>query len=339
MIATLLASLCSIPIAGPKRTQPKATSIGTQLTVELVMIITYRLTRPDRQKGNEGMAQFVIQTHGRLQEAVAHEKGYFAEAGLRDYAMKTITLPPAQANRPFGAYQSYEEGSKASVSCACHWTVNIAAANGHGKLWAGCYSVSPAGIFVAEQSAIRRLADLGDVAVDVGYQSGSHYATLQALETRLGRDRIKLDFTGSPNTRLHRLVSGETHAATLFGAQLYIAEQLGFRRIADVSFMIAAMVPDGTDVADVARYYAALRRAQADIDLDHQRYTHYFMEDVPEAHRDRIDTAAFGPGERLVFEPYSAEIFDKTQDWVSERGIFDAAKLHQRDYQSAAVMA
>ncbi len=285
------------------------------------------------------MAQFVIQMHGRLQEAVAHEKGYFAEAGLGDYAMKTITLPPAPANRPFGAYQSYEQGSKASVSCACHWTVNMAAANGHGKLWASCYSVSPAGIFVAEQSAIRRLADLGDITVDVGYQSGSHYATLQALETRLDRDRIKLDFTGSPNTRLHRLVSGETQAATLFGCQLYIAEQLGFRRIADVSFMIAGMVPEGTDVADVARYYAALRRAQADIDLDHQRYTHYFMEDVPAPYRDRIDTAAFGPGERLVFEPYSSEIFDRTQTWIAERGIFDTDKLHQRNYENATLVA
>ena len=285
------------------------------------------------------MAQFVIQTHGRLQEAVAHEKGYFADAGLVDYAMKTIALPPTTVDRPFGAYQSYEEGAQASVSCACHWTVNMAAANGHGRLWAGCYSVSPAGIFVAERSAIRRLGDLADVAVDVGYQSGSHYATLQALETKLERNRIKLDFTGSPNVRLERLVNGETQAATLFGCQLYIAEQLGFRRIADVSFMIAGMVPEGTDVADVERYYAALRRAQADIDLDHQRYTHHFIEEIPEPYRDRVDTAAFGPGERLVFEPYSAEIFARTQDWVADRGIFDAQKLHQRDYESATITA
>ena len=285
------------------------------------------------------MVQFVIHTHGRLQESVAHEKGYFAEAGLTDYVMNTVALPPSPPGRPSGAYQSYEAGKSASVSCACHWTVNIAAANGHGKLWSGCYSLTPAGIFVAEQSAIRRIADLADVAVDVGYQSGSHYATLQAMETRLDRDRIKLDFTGNPDTRLHRLVNGETQAATLFGVQLYIAEQLGFRRIADVSFMISGMVPEGTNVDDVARYYAALRRAQADIDLDHQRYTHYFLDDVPAQYRDKIDTAAFGPGERLVFEPYSAEIFDKTQDWVAERGIFDAAKLHQRDYESATVMA
>lgn len=285
------------------------------------------------------MAQFVIQTHGRLQEWVADEKGFFAEAGLDDYVMRTIALPPADPAKPAGAYQSYEEGREASVSCACHWTVNMAAANGHGKLWAGCYSLSPAGIFVAEDSPIRKLGDLADVPVDVGYQSGSHYATIQALETRVERERIKLDFTGRPNARLARLVNGETQAATLFGCQLYVAEQLGFRRLADVTFMIAGMVPEGTDPADVAKYYEALRRAQAEIDLDHQRFTHYFLNDVPEEYRDRIDTAAFGPGERLVFEPYSAEIFEKTQDWVAERDIFTADKLNQLSHADATVAA
>ncbi len=61
--------------------------------------------------------------------------------------------------------------------------------------------------------------------------------------------------------------------------------------------------------------------------------------DVPEAYRDRVDTAAFGPGERLVFEPYSPEIFDKTQDWVAERDIFTADKLNQLGYAEATVLA
>lgn len=283
------------------------------------------------------MAQFKIMTHGRLQEWVAHEMGFFTEAGLDDYVMDTMTLPAVDPANPAGAYQSYERGREASVSCACHWTVNMAAANGHGKLWADCYSISPAGIFVANDSPIRKLEDLAGVAVDVGYQSGSHYATIQALETRVARDQIKLDFSGRPNVRLKRLVDGDTQAATLFGSQLYIAEQLGFRRVADATFMIAGMVPEGTDPADVTKYYEALRRAQMEIDLDHQRFTHYFLNDVPEEYRDRIDTAAFGPGERLVFEPYSPEIFAKTQDWVADRDIFTPDKLNQRNYADATI--
>ena len=146
------------------------------------------------------MAHFVIQTHGRLQEYVAHEKGYFTDAGLTDYSFSTVALKPTDPVSPSGAYQSYEAGRAASVSCACHWTVNMAAANGHGKLWAACYSLTPAGIYVAQDSAIKGLSYLADVAVDVGYQSGSHYATIQALEPHVGTEiRIVLAHEREPS--------------------------------------------------------------------------------------------------------------------------------------------
>ena len=31
-----------------------------------------------------------------------------------------------------------------------------------------------------------------------------------------------------------------------------------------------------------------------------------------------IDVNAFGPGERLVFEPYSREMFERTHRWMEE---------------------
>ena len=47
-----------------------------------------------------------------------------------------------------GAFQSIEQGREADVSCACHWTVNVAASKGHARLYADAYSVAPAGVFV-----------------------------------------------------------------------------------------------------------------------------------------------------------------------------------------------
>ena len=230
-----------------------------------------------------------------------------------------------------------QAGREASISCACHWTVNMAASNSHGRLWGDAYSVSPCGIFVAPDGGIDRLRDLAGVAVDVGYQSGSHYATIQALETAMAPDDIRLDFAGTPDQRLARLVAGESRAATLFGIQLAVAEQLGFRKVADCSFMIVGMVPDGVDPADVRKYYAALRRAQHDIDLHHQAYAHFYLNEVPAAYHDRIDVAAFGPGERIVFEPYSAEMYRETHRWVEERAIFAEEKVGRAAYDQAAL--
>jgi len=55
-----------------------------------------------------------------------------------------------------GAFQNIEKGLETNVSCACHWTVNVAASKGHGKLYADAYSVAPAAVFVPPESEIRK---------------------------------------------------------------------------------------------------------------------------------------------------------------------------------------
>ena len=290
------------------------------------------------------MATFIIHTHGRLQEWVAEEKGYFAAEGLTDYALSSHGLlsaghmrAPAQLDHRHGAYQTYEEGRDASVSCACHWTVNKAAAAQFGRVWGECYTVTPCGVFVPAASPIRSPEDLGDVGVHVGYQSGSHYTTIQALEPFLPLARIKLVFGGSPADRVDQLLDGMAPAATVFGAQYYLVEQLGFRKIVDATFMIAAMVPAGVEVGDVRRYFAALRRAQADIDVSHQPYTRYFANELPERHRALVDVRRFGPGERFVFEPYTQAMYERTQAWIDERGIFPGEQAAPAAYGEAVI--
>jgi hypothetical protein len=87
------------------------------------------------------MSKFVIEPHFPLQEWVAEEKGYFRAEGL-DYEFRELIRSTAgqhhnKANE--GAFQSIEKGREADVSCACHWTVNVAASNGHAKLYADVY--------------------------------------------------------------------------------------------------------------------------------------------------------------------------------------------------------
>ena len=96
------------------------------------------------------MPKFLIEPHFRLQEWVAEEKNYFRQEGL-DYEFRELvraTDGKIHDKGSKGAFQSFEEGRKANVSCACHWTVNVAASNGHGKMYTDVYSVAPAGIFV-----------------------------------------------------------------------------------------------------------------------------------------------------------------------------------------------
>ena len=286
------------------------------------------------------MGRFIVEPHFRLQEWVADAKGYFRDQGL-DYEFRELIRSTEgqhhnTANR--GAFQSIEQGREANVSCACHWTVNVAASNGHAKLYADAYSIAPSGIFVRADSAIRTPSDLAGVPISVGFQSGSHYSTIQALEQYLPPAEINLTFEdGMLFRRLELLIEGSSQAAALFSGPYYLVEQLGFRKVIDTTFMIAAMINGSPDPEDVRRYYRALKRAQRDIDLRPELYTHYYKNEFPERYHAVMDTRRWGPGERIVFETYSREVFEQSFNWIAQHEIFAEGRMGSGDYDKATV--
>jgi ABC-type nitrate/sulfonate/bicarbonate transport system substrate-binding protein len=287
------------------------------------------------------MSKFVIAPHMRLHEWVAEEKGYFADEGL-DYEFRPQLQRDDERSKELdgkdGAYQTFERGRTCDVSSACHWTVNMAAAAGHGLLYNKAYSVSPCAVFVAPDSGIERPEDLAGVPISVGYQSGSHYSTIEALDMFLDPADIELSFhEGLLFQRMEALYDGTVPAVSVFSGPYYFLEQSGFRKVVDTSFMMASMVDEGADMEDVDKFFRALRRAQTDIDLHAHRYTHYYKNEFPARFHDKMDTRLFGPGERIVFEPYTSEIYHDTQKWILERGIFDQGNPISREYGAAVV--
>jgi ABC-type nitrate/sulfonate/bicarbonate transport system substrate-binding protein len=292
------------------------------------------------------MAKFRIQSHGRLQEWVAEDKGYFKAAGLEyEFVVKPIvtwtadveTVASAPEDIQRGAYESIADGRGCNLSAACHWTVNMAAAAGHGRMWGKAYSVAPSGIFVPPGSHVNKPEALANVPVTVGYHSGSHYSTLQALEQFLTRDQIKLHFGGLLLDRLALLADGQIPAASLFGVPFYVAEQLGFRKIVDSTFMIGHLVTEHADFDQVERYFEALRRAQHDIDLEPEIYKHYFLRELPERYHKLIDIRQFGPGERIVFEPYPKSAFERTRQWIESWDLFPPEQKGSGDYSDSVI--
>ncbi|HXQ50443.1 MAG TPA: hypothetical protein VN802_05055 [Stellaceae bacterium] len=289
------------------------------------------------------MAKFVIAPHFRLQEWVAEEKGYFAAEGLDHEFRETMSSQSGATHHlgnMVGAYQTFEKGRTCDVSGACHWTVNVAASSGHGKLYRDAYSVSPAGVFVPPESAIKEPADLKGVPVSVGFQSGSHYSTIQALEQYMPLEDIKLSFNdGLLFSRMELLFDRKVPAAAVFSGPYYFLEQLGYRKVIDTTFMMASMITGDPDPADVRKYFAALRRAQRDIDLRPELYTHYYKNEFPARFHAMMDTRRWGPGERIVFEPYTREVFEDSFRWIAERGIFPEGGMGTGDYARSIFQA
>jgi hypothetical protein len=282
------------------------------------------------------MPKFTIQPHGRLQEWIAHEQGYFAAEGL-DYEFGV--RPTADREKQLdasgqvkevrsGAFESYQQGGghkgvKSDISCACHWAVNQASAQRIGKMWGKAYVVTPGGVMVPPDSPIRTPEDLAGREVAVGYHSGSHFTTVQALEPFMRADQITLKYVGMPWARVDVGIDRDVPATSVWGLTFQVLEQFGFRKVVDTTFMIGFMFPPGVDPADVEKYMNGLKRAQMDLDFAPERYKHLYLNEIPDRYKQKVDVRRFSTGERIVFLPYTAEMYAKAQAWMQERGLFE----------------
>ena len=100
---------------------------------------------------------------------------------------------------------------------------------------------------------------------------------------------------------------------------------------------MATMLTGEPDMEDVQKFFRALRRAQADIDLRPELYTRLYKKEFPTRFHATMDTRRWGPGERIVFEPYSRAIFEDSRAWIAEHGIFDGGDLGAKAYDNAVV--
>jgi NitT/TauT family transport system substrate-binding protein len=282
---------------------------------------------------------FTVEPHVRLQEWVAQERGFFAAEGL-DYEFEaggfaagtagtagTVGTVNSADATPLsvrsGAFEDIAAGRSSDVSCACHWAVNAAASAQHGKMYGKAYSVCPSGIYVAQDSGLTDPRDLAGVEVGVGYHSGSHYSALQALEGFLDRDEVTLSFVGRPFDRARLLLDGQARAVNVWGAPAYLLEQRGFRKLVDTTFVMSFLLAPAAAADDVERYFRALLRAQQEIDLDLHRYTGHWAREMPADLLELVDVRRFGPGERIVPQPYTREMFERTQGWMQGWGLLD----------------
>jgi hypothetical protein len=77
--------------------------------------------------------------------------------------------------------------------------------------------------------------------------------------------------------------------------------------------------------------------AQRDIDLRPELYTRYYKNEFPDRFHAAMDTRRWGPGERIVFESYSREVYEQSFEWIEKHGIFKAGKMGDGDYDKPTV--
>jgi NitT/TauT family transport system substrate-binding protein len=205
----------------------------------------------------------------------------------------------------------------------CLSLVNQASAQKIGTMWGKAYVVTPGGVMVPPDSPITAPEQLAGREIAVGYHSGSHFTTIQALEPFMAAADMKMKFVGLPWARVDVGVDRDVPATSVWGLTFQALEQMGFRKIVDTTFMIGFMFPAGVDVADVEKYMTGMKRAQMDLDFEPEKFKHLYLNEIPERYKSKVDVRRFSSGERIVFLPYTEEMFKKTQDWMQARGLFE----------------
>lgn len=250
----------------------------------------------------------IFPTGMRLHEWIAFQEGYFAEQGLEPEVMMDVYVGMMQGwtggygNRP---QDKIFPGPTQAIGNACAWGSVCNAGAGMGKFVPNAYGVARHAIYVRPDSRIRRPEDLRGVPVAVGLMAGSHYNVPYRLEKYMPLEDIKIASVGGFGRRLDALLKGEVEAASLLDPQIYMAEELGLRKILDGEFNTLWWVDERTDRDVLHRYFTALDRAEKALDRDLPAYLPLWARCIPPEFRDRAwRTETWGAGERFVFAPY-----------------------------------
>jgi NitT/TauT family transport system substrate-binding protein len=168
--------------------------------------------------------------------------------------------------------------------------------------------------------------DLADVPVCVQELTGSHYTTLQMLESAVGAEHVKILAGGLPQMRYAGLKSGQYRAVTVM--EPFIS--LGLK---DGAHIVAASFYRGGEVisADLTpeqrkAYYDAENAAVDLINRDFYKYAHHVAAHAKGALKPTELMRAFVRYKHVDY--YDLALFDRTYDWMKARGLTEGQTPH-----------
>ena len=281
----------------------------------------------------------IFPTGMRLHEWIAFQEGYFAEQGLEPEVMMDLYMGMMRGWS--GGYGDRPQdkvfpGDTQAIGNACAWGSVCNAGAGMGKFVADAYGVARHAIYVRPDSPIRRPDDLRGVPIAVGLMAGSHYNVPYRLEKFMPLEDIKIAPVGGFGRRLEALLKGEVEATSLLDPQIYMAEELGLRKILDGEFNTLWWVDERSDPDVLRRYFTALGRAEEALDRDLPKYLPLWHKCIPPEYKDRTwRVETWGPGERFVFARYPEEKLREVLDAINRWGM--GAKMAEQNLDRLAL--
>jgi hypothetical protein len=261
---------------------------------------------------------------------VGIEEGLFAAAGL-DVAFSATYADRErdQAASPIMARlkeQLFDCGSADSYN-VCEWASidRLERGSRTGNIAALRAAVAAQAILSFDDT-LQVPRDLADVPVVVQELTGSHYTTLQMLESAVGAEHVRIEHGGLPQMRWAGLKSGAHRAVTVMEPFISLGLKEGAHIIAACFYRGGEVISPELTPDERKAYYQAENKAVDRINGDFYKYAHHVAAHAKGALAPHELLRAFVRYKHV--DLYDPVLFNRTYDWMKSRGLTEGRSEH-----------
>jgi NitT/TauT family transport system substrate-binding protein len=261
---------------------------------------------------------------------VGIEEGLFAKAGLEvSFSATYADRERDTADKPVFSRlkeELFECGSADSYN-VCEWASIDRLERGRrgGKLAALRAAVAAQAILTFDDK-LQTPRDMADVPVVVQEWTGSHFTTVQMLESAVGREHVKIQQGGLPQRRWEGLENGSYRAIAVMEPFISLGLKRGAHIVAASFYRGGEVVAADLTPEERKAYYDAENQAVDLINADFYKYAHHVAAHAKGALEPRELLRAFVHYKHVDY--YDPALFNRAYDWMKARGMTEGQSQH-----------
>jgi len=261
---------------------------------------------------------------------VGIEEGLFAKAGL------DVSFSATYADRERDSVQTplmsrlkenlFDRGYADSYN-VCEWaSIDRLERGKRGGNIAALRAAVAAQAILSFDDKLQVPRDLSDVPVMAQELTGSHYTTIQMLESAVGPEHVKIQNGGLPQMRYAALKAGSARAIAVMEPFISLGLKEGAHIIAASFYRGGEVISPDLTPAQRKAYYDAENEAVDLINADFYKYAHHVTAHAKGALQPTELLRAFVRYKHVDY--YDATLFNRAYEWMKARGMSEGESQH-----------
>ena len=261
---------------------------------------------------------------------VGIEEGLFEQAGLDvRFSATHLDREKDHAERPIMARlkeEQFDTGCADSYN-VCEWaSIDRLERGKRGGNIAALRAAVAAQAILTFDKGLQVPRDLADVPVVVQELTGSHYTTIQMLESAVGAAHVKIENGGLPQMRYAALKNGSARAVAVMEPFISLGLKEGAHIIAASFYRGGEVIAPELTGEQRKAYYDAENEAVDMINADFYKYAHHVTAHAKGALKPNELLRAFVHYKHVDY--YDVTTFNRAYDWMKARGMSEGQSQH-----------